>query len=134
MSSGRMHLPNQRHEIAEGAPRRDALRRDVEMDALRPTGMPGARAVNAGASNRAWRRGACTCLAACFLIAGDASGLRLWILLTSPRSVARDQERSAGSTATEYSWGADIPDGHCTTLNRYGASPREWGGEGEGHG
>ena len=52
-------------------------------------------------------------------IAGDASGPRLWILLTLRRSVARDQEQSAGSTATEYSWGADIPGGHCTTLNRY---------------
>ena len=34
-------------------------------------------------------------------------------LLTLRRSIARDQERSAGSTATEYSWGADIPGGHC---------------------
>ena len=34
-------------------------------------------------------------------------------LLTSRHSIARDQERSAGSTATEYSWGADIPGGHC---------------------
>ena len=38
-------------------------------------------------------------------IAGDASGPRLWVPL------ARDQERSAGSVATEYSWGADIPGG-----------------------
>ena len=44
-------------------------------------------------------------------ITEDASGHRLWVLLTSRRPVARNQERSAGSTATEDSWGADIPGG-----------------------
>ena len=44
---------------------------------------------------------------------------RLWFPL------ARDQERSAGSEATEYSWGADIPGSRRSPLNRYVAIATE---------
>jgi len=40
------------------------------------------------------------------------------------KSFARDQERSAGSTATEYSWGADIPGGLLKTSIPPDTSPK----------
>ncbi len=64
----------------------------------------GRRASIRPSRRRASRRERENAIAFTLLSVGGASGSRLWILLTLRRSVARDQERSAGSTATEYSW------------------------------